>query len=122
MLRFRLRTLLIAVSMMCVAFAVCAWVQRQRAWIAWRHLWVLMPSDVPRSVYVAGVTAGRIGEVPAPWSLRLFGEHGVGVLYVDETLERESKEFTASLFPEAEIRRQPPLDTSPFHFGERLED
>jgi hypothetical protein len=89
--QFRLRTLMIAVTLMCAA---CAIVGAKVVWIRQRH-GMIKP-------------AGGVGFVPnpeprsAPGGLWLFGEQGIKSLHVINAPQEQVDEMKR-LFPEAEI-------------------
>jgi hypothetical protein len=89
--QFRLRTLMIAVTLLCAA---CAIVGPKLVWIRQRHE-MIQP-------------AGGVGFVPnqeprsAPSGLWLFGEQGIKSLHVINAPQEQVEEMKR-LFPEAEI-------------------
>lgn len=97
MLRFRLRTLLIAVAVLAVPMA---WVGHSLRWISERH---------------AALAAGRVYDfsdsacTTAPGGLWLFGERGVITIFCSA----EDAEFAGRLFPEAVISSLSPSPPPP---------
>jgi hypothetical protein len=95
--RFKLQTLLISVSLLCLFFG---WLSYQFHWIRQRHevleqklATVSIPWPVPHTVPPA----------PAPWLLRWLGENGYSrVMVSPEATEAEFDRIT-NLFPEAKV-------------------
>ncbi len=97
MLRFRLRTLLIAVAVLAVP---CAWVGYSLRWIEQRRSAL--------SKWDFQTKSGFIGLYPvmpimAPGGLWLLGERGVPMILCPP----ERAEFMRDLFPEAEVNPPP---------------
>ena len=98
-LRFSIRTLLIAVTILCM-------------WLGWAMQWIHQRRD---AVDRAGAVT-RNGEADAPWPLRILGEPGSATVVVNvhgETLKEANEraqqispqiERLQKLFPEAEIK------------------
>jgi hypothetical protein len=108
--RFSLRVLFVAVAILSLPLG---WTAYQLKWIRERHSFFLKEQP-------DGAPMGQIPQPPnapqppiAPWSLRLFGEHGVKELWVF----REDKERARRLFPEAKVsvwkEWQPPAFGNP---------
>src|SRR6478609_2019595 len=94
--QFSLRTMFVVVTLACIGFGW--WVQRSREWIRQRRQ-VLSVADGER--HPDAVVIGR--EVTAPGFLWVFGEGGVGQLYVDRYGRRTSVATIERLFPEADV-------------------
>src|SRR4051794_13220473 len=94
MFRFRLRTMLLAVAMLAVVLGGWAGVESSREWIKERHRWVYMPNDPAPDPpqYWHGATGAEFGHTAAPWPLSFFGERGVGVVYFDQSMDRQRRE------------------------------
>ena len=87
---FTLRTLFVLVAVMAVGLA---WLGVQVKWIHDR--WEA------RRRY-AGM---HIAEVCAPWSIRIFGEHGIGVIGMPPWQTDAERKELQGLFPEARIEK-----------------
>jgi hypothetical protein len=94
MLRFRLRTLLIAIALLAVPMA----------WVGWQLNWIRQRRALLESRAVASHGWGL--ELPtAPSCLWLFGEDGLGVLALRDTTSNETVMDAKAIFPEADVRR-----------------
>jgi hypothetical protein len=108
---FSLRTLFVAVTLVCVV----AWVFCQLKWIRERHYlftskggvyyakYDAFPNGLPGSLTDTsavwhGGEANEVSEVSAPWQLRLFGEPGCGLIVY--FYERDEA-YLRRLFPES---------------------
>jgi hypothetical protein len=92
MLRFYLRTLLIAVTLLCPVFA---WVGYSLDWIRERH----------RALKEGGANAQYVrGEAPAaPGGLWLFGKEGITRVFYSDIGYEPGRTKLTRLFPEADV-------------------
>jgi hypothetical protein len=98
--RFSLRTMLVAVTVACVALS---WTGYQLNWIRERR------KALARNQYYE-VLHSRVRDIlanwpSAPWTIRIFGEKGVYELVVFPEVTDSELERLKHLFPEADVRR-----------------
>lgn len=104
MLRFRLRTLLIAVAVLAMPMA---WVSYQLNWIRQRRE-ILSNPKVQETV----TWLRRFGDPgPAPWPLGLFGEKRANMFSIRTggPIDPETRRKIRRLFPEIPESELPPL-------------
>ena len=107
--QFRLRTLLIVVTLLALACGYASWEakiarERHKAVAAYRAVggYAVEIDETP------GGGHGTMTRFPqAPWPLRWFGEDGYSEILVPQGTSAGEIERLASLFPEASIRRDP---------------
>src|SRR5689334_62972 len=91
--QFRLRTLMIAVTVFCV---VCGWLLSQAA-IVWQRKAMLR--DAPASWVDDDERAG------ISWLRRAMGDQGIGTIVLDKTATDKQLDHYRDVFPEASIYR-----------------
>ena len=99
-LRLSLRTLLILIALVAVWLGVqVKWIQDRHAALRWLD---------KRGSYSIAVTGEGGGPYPAPWQIRMLGEQGTMLIWL-EPIENETPLYSLAdlsrLFPEAEVDR-----------------
>jgi hypothetical protein len=93
-----LRTCLLVVTLIGGAFG---WISAQIQWIHDRHAAMDYREEQEGQIILDAVMFSDGGSVAAPWSIRVFGEQGIGYIAVRKVSHRGRE--LARLFPEAEI-------------------
>ena len=100
-MRYRLRTLMIVITLVCVWLGYhLHWMQQRRDALGWVEGQMAYWEDVP--IQQGGAFPGA----SAPWRLRMLGTEGVKTISVMAYQEEElpKKRELARLFPEAQVR------------------
>jgi len=102
-LSYGLRTLFALVVLSAILFGgLVSWIEAQREWIRNRH--EALEGYATRYTVFSN---WKSPVVPAPWSLRFFGETGVEAVVIDrdepEETRKSARKRLEPLFPEAKI-------------------
>ena len=98
--QFRLRTLMIGVTLFCV---VGAWFGNQ-AWIVIRRKAIIRNEPISAMIPARELVPGR---ADIPWIRRLLGDHDFFAIFAPQSATDDDLERYRSAFPEADVRRTP---------------
>ena len=111
-LRFSLRTLFVLVTLFCVWLGYSLnWIRQRRQELVWaRSHGQVFLDGISKNCYTPKGQAIELVDNPAPWQIRILGERGVWVIYI-QTPSKPDAEFVQHvqsikrLFPEARVHK-----------------